>query len=418
MDHTISTDLPLWSILTPHSSRPFHISSSSPSYLPFIPFIPLTPYPYPYPSASLMTFTHLFLFPLLFTLPLIFSLPNPTPIPSPTATRGVVNGYCTGSTTVDPCPLSVLSNYSSIINAVSINSYKISDAGHLEPCSPDTPGCTWAPDVEEYNRNITLLPLSPPMQVIPLVFDNDGNTIKGFRAMMAGNLSGANIAYLTAAAVKFNYSAINMDWEPSCWQSKPSQCQWPTPAEAMAYVDFLRQLAQSLHSVGRPLTVCANHDECGNCAGYDKLCSSDQMSMGSCNCCAFQTWFNATALCAASEIDTISVMDTYGSFYAQQMDMAVATWTKAGCAASRLSLGLLQDEVTTAKGATQMMEEVRKVGASRVDIWSNPWTTSTLIGVWDDALRAFINGTARGDVDTSADRMELVRMARGRKRGQ
>ena len=372
-----------------------------------------------------MTPTYFFVLSLLFTLPLIFS--SPTPTPPTTATRGLVNGYCTGSTTVDPCPLSTLSTYSSVINSVSINSYKISDDGHLETCNPNTPGCTWAADVEEYNRNITLLPVTPPLQVMPLVYDNDGNTIKGFRAMIAGNLSVTNIDFLTQAAVKFNFSAISMDWEPSCWASKASECQWPTAAEALVYVQFLRQLAISLHSVKKTLTVCANHDTCGTCGDeYVKSCGNDQWSVGQCNCCAFQTWFNATALCGASEIDTISVMDTYGSFQSQFMQRAVNTWTNAGCAASRLSLGLLQDEATTAQQASQMMAEVAKLGASKVDIWTNPWTTKTLIGVWDDALKAFINGTAstanvmgafEGKVGKERAQA-LGRVARDRKRGQ
>ena len=336
---------------------------------------------------------------------------------TPVLSGGIVNGYCTGTATDDPCPLSLLSNHSSIINSVSIASYKISNAGLVEPCNKTTPGCTFTVDVESYNHNISLL--TPPLRTLPLIFDNDGNTIHAFRSMLASNLSSTNIAYIVKAAVTYGYSGISMDWEPSCWASKPSQCEWPSIAESAAYTAYLVELASALHAVHLPLTVCADVEQCGSaCKGdaYIAACLNDELSMGTCNCCAFSTWFNTSALCQAKEIDTISVMDTYEApFNAQRMQRAVQPWFNAGCDASRLSLGLLQNQATTAQQAEQMMAEVTKLGVNKVDIWTNPWTTKTLIGVWDAALEAFIKGSHQ-TVEVDED-IPVVVPRRERKRG-
>ena len=286
---------------------------------------------------------------------------------TPVLSKGLVNGYCTGSATSDPCPLSLIANHSSIINSISIATYKLSNYGQVEACNHTTYGCTFAVDVEEANHNISLL--QPAVAVLPLVFDNDGYTVLAFRAMLASNSSAANIKRLVQAAVSRGYSGISMDWEPSCWSQKPSECQWPTIVESNAYLAYLVDLATALHAVHLPLTVCADVERSCQCDGdaYVDKCLADQLPMATCNCCAFQTWFNTSALCQARAIDTISVMDTYGApFNAERMQRAAKPWFDAGCEASRLSLGVLENQATTADQAAQMMQVVTNLGVTKV----------------------------------------------------
>ena len=99
------------------------------------------------------------------------------------APPGVINDYCAGTSTIDPCPLDVVSSTSSLINSVSVTSYKLAPTGLLEPCAQHTPGCAYPSDVEAFNRNLTRL-ANASVLVNPLVFDNDGNTIALFRAML------------------------------------------------------------------------------------------------------------------------------------------------------------------------------------------------------------------------------------------
>ena len=332
-------------------------------------------------------------------LPLLLAalvlLPLTSASPPLAAPPGVINGYCAGTSTVDPCPLDIVSSTSSLINSVSVTSYKLATTGLLEPCAQQTPGCAYPGDVEAFNRNLTRL-ANASVLVNPLVFDNDGNTIASFRAMLNHSHAQANIDYLVQAAVRLGYAGVSMDWEPSCWEARPSRCAWPTVAEADAYLAFLTRLAHALHAQRLPLTVCADHEVCNvpcNGDAYLQPCANDTWSMAQCNCCAFQAWFPAPALCR-SPVDVISVMDTYEApFNADRFARAVAPWTDAGCTPQRMSLGLLQNEANTTAQAAAMFAAVRAVGVTRVDIWDNPWTSKDVTGVWADSMRAFIGGS-------------------------
>ena len=320
------------------------------------------------------------------------------PTPPAAASRGVVNGYCTGTGSADvPCSLDAIASYSSAINSVSIASYKLSPVGVIEPCNATTSGCLWHDDVEAFNSDIVAR-FNHTVQVTPLVFDNDGDTVAAFRAMLAHNRTQQNIDALVAATVRHGYNGISMDWEPSCWLDAPSKCAWPTVEEAQAYAAFLARLGDAMHVKGLPLTVCADHEVCTvPCDGdaYLAHCTVDEWSMAQCNCCAFQAWFNASTLCAASSrIDVVSVMDSYANaFNERTFNRSVAPWFAAGCTAERMSLGLLQNQAATADAVKEMMAAVRALGISKVDIWSNPWRSKDVIGVWQDELRAFVNGS-------------------------
>lgn len=207
------------------------------------------------------------------------------------AVPGVVNGYCEGGGRHGQlaCSLDSIRASSAYINSLSITSYRLNINGSIQPCSNSTPECPFPGDVEAFNSAV-MSELEGAVQVTPLVFDNDGETISAFRAMQAANLSAANIQALVSAAVQYNYTGLSMDWEPSCWQKKPSLCQWPTVEESVAYAAFVDSLAAALDAVQLPLTVCADHEICDpyQCEGdgYIAHCLADEWSMEVCTSCA------------------------------------------------------------------------------------------------------------------------------------
>ena len=316
---------------------------------------------------------------------------------SAAAVRGVVNGYCEGGSRRQQlgCSLESIRANASFINSLSITSYHLNDNGSIETCSPSTPLCPFPGDVEAFNAAV-MSELEGAVQVTPLVFDNDGDTVRAFRAMQAANLSDANIRALVSAAVRYNYTGLSMDWEPSCWQKKASLCQWPTVEEAEAYAVFLSSLASALAAVSLPLTVCADHEVCDpySCGGDDYIqhCLNDEWDMAVCNCCAFQTWFNASRLCSLTSISRISVMDSYARapFNSTVFQQSVQPWYDAGCAASRMSFGLLTDEASTEGELDLMFATIGKLGVKSVDIWVNPWRSADLTSHWADRLKRFI----------------------------
>ena len=236
--------------------------------------------------------------PLSYLVALLLLLVTLSSAASPLAPpHGIVNGYCTGTTTADPCPLDVVASSTSLINSISVASYRLASTGLLQPCSTRTPTCAFPVDVEEFNHNLTTL-TNTSLLVTPLVFDNDGATVASFRAMLNQSHSQANIDYLTGAAVRLGYSGVSMDWEPSCWEKEPGECEWPTVAEAGAYVDWLTQLSHAMTAKGLPLTVCADHEVCAvQCEGdgYLQHCGANaSWTMAQCNCCAFQVRITRT----------------------------------------------------------------------------------------------------------------------------
>ena len=213
----------------------------------------------------------------------------------PTASStGIVNGYCNGvrNLTHLACTIDQLQSHSAIINSLSITAYHLSAAGVVEPCGNHSRGCPFPVDVEQYNARVVRE--VPGMSVVPLVFDNDGNTVASFRAMWKGGYADSNIELLVNSTVTYNYSGLSMDWEPSCWLQRPSQCSWPTVAESQQYTGFITKLSAAFVAAGRELTVCADHEVCDpyDCEGDDylKKCAADEWSMAVCNCCAFHTW--------------------------------------------------------------------------------------------------------------------------------
>lgn len=228
---------------------------------------------------------------LLFCLSLI-AVQLPT-----TISTGIVNGYCNGWSANLSCSLHNLHTHRHAINSLAISSYHLSPAGLIVPCSADSGDCPFPTDVEQYNARV--VHELPSLSVVPLVFDNDGKTVEQTRAMWSNGHADTNIALLVNRTLTYNYTGLSMDWEPSCWQQRPSQCNWPTVAESQAYTGFLTRLSAAFVAVDRVLTVCADHEVClpdVDCGGddYIKHCMADEYSMSWCNCCAFQTWSTHT----------------------------------------------------------------------------------------------------------------------------
>ena len=353
---------------------------------------------------------------------------------------GVVNGYCNGYSKNLTCSLDNLRSHSSYINSLAVSSYHLSKAGLVIPCADGDYNCPFPGDVEAYNARVVRE--VPGVLVVPLVFDNDGLTVEQTRAMWAGGHAAENIQRLVNATLRYNYSGLSMDWEPSCWEDQPSDCSWPTVEEANAYTQFLSNLSDAFVANDRVLTVCADHEMClpdVDCGGddYIKHCLANEYSMSWCNCCAFQTWlarntleshthtaydcslptrpltpsldlnrmlrFNATALCAIPTRPNIAVMDSYGDahpFNASDMTAAVQPWFDAGCTAERMSFGLLSDQALSPTEATAVLDAVSALGVKRVDIWSQPWTWPNFTEVWSDGFKRFIadNETAAAAV--------------------
>ena len=88
----------------------------------------------------------------------------------------------------------------------------------------------------------------------------------------------------------------------------------------------------------------ANYTACEAAGdGYAEQCATGRWDMGACNCCAYTTWFNASALCAPGVVDTVVNMDTYlhaplnGSLF----DAAMRYYADAGCAPEGGGIGKL-----------------------------------------------------------------------------
>ena len=215
------------------------------------------------------------------------------------ASTGIVNGYCTGYNANLSCSLDRLQSDVSIINSLSTSAYHLSADGLIVPCATDSYDCPFPIDVEAYNARV--VSEVPGMLVVPLVFDNDGKTVEQTRAMWSNDYAAANIATLLNRTLTYNYSGLSMDWEPSCWKHKPSECSWPTVAESQQYTTFLTKLSAVFVANDRVLTICADHEVClpdVDCGGDDYIahCLADEYSMSWCNCCAFQTWSTHTSV--------------------------------------------------------------------------------------------------------------------------
>ena len=213
-----------------------------------------------------------------------------------TSATGIVNGYCNGGSNASTlaCSFQTLQSTTPIINSLSIASYHLSSAGLIQPCSLHTPTCPFPGDVEQFNARV-VKEIPGMAEVVPLVFDNDGNTISSIRAMWGNDgYEKLNIDTLVNVTLFYNYTGLSIDWEPSCWLHKPSLCTWPSLAEARRYTGFIARLSEAFSGVDRVLTVCADHEVCEyDCGGdgYLKQCAADVWSMAQCNCCAFQTWY-------------------------------------------------------------------------------------------------------------------------------
>ena len=140
---------------------------------------------------------------------------------------------------------------------------------------------------------------------------------------------------------------------------------------------------------------CAAAAACAAGAGaYPAACESGAWGVDACNCCAYTTWFNASALCAPGVVDTVVNMDTYlhaplnGSLF----DAAMQYYADAGCAPEdgRLAVGLLAAEAANASEAAAVMARVEAWQAREVDFWVNMWQNAAALDAWAPALHAFL----------------------------
>jgi len=85
-------------------------------------------------------------------------------------------------------------------------------------------------------------------------------------------------------------------------------------------------------------------------------------------------------------------MDTYQerptNFTA--FELAIDWYTAHGCAADRMSIGLLAGQASTSTEATRVLDAVRRANVSSVDIWANLWSQPELLEAWQAPLAAFV----------------------------
>ena len=229
-----------------------------------------------------------------------------------------VSSYCT-----DDCvdALSVSGDLDAI-NAFSTTSYYVSREGLLTECNPSYPACNWTSmgSVDVFNAAVQA---TTGARAQPLVFSNSGDMTVAFRALVSrsGGVAEA-AAFLADKAAAFNYTRVQLDLEPSCWAASPSDCGWPTSADADAYIALVNASADALRKVGSGVGVCVGNWPQGQCSpanytaceaagdGYAEQCATGQWDMGACNCCAYMRFYALEQLCA-SRADLIVNMDTY-----------------------------------------------------------------------------------------------------------
>ena len=279
----------------------------------------------------------------------------------------VVSSYCTGPVPCISSPSSIADSLASV-NAFSITSYYISTAGSIQPCSDSYSACNWS--VGNVSESSASLQASTGALAQPLVFSNSGDMVASFRALVA-RPRGIETAcgVLRAHAVRFRFSRIQLDLEPSCWAKNASACEWPVRRDALDFVLFVNATAAALGAVGAKLSVAvaawpesqctaAQHSTCSDAgeSGYSAGCISGGWDVATCNCCAYLHFYDARALCA-SRAATIVSMDTYMTapanltFFAE----AIRWYHEQGCAPSRLAVGLLADEAASPREAAELV---------------------------------------------------------------
>ena len=315
----------------------------------------------------------------------------------------LASSYCTNH----GCHEHVISESTRAVNGFSTTSYYVALDGHLTPCGPEYGACNWTSafgDPDEFNSAVRR---ATGAVAQPLAFSNSGDMVQAFRALVAAP-SGIDsaAAFLSDRAARYNYTRMQLDLEPSCWAGDASECEWPTSDDADNYVRFINATADALAPVGAGVAVAVGNWPGGKCTplnytscvaagdNYTARCRAGEWSVGSCNCCAYVTFFALEQICA-SRAATIVNMDTYqdAPFEPQAFHDAMHWYLEHGCAPEKMAIGLLTGEATDAAGAAEVLNAVgRYPGVVELDIWANIWAQPAALATWVAPLEGFLDG--------------------------
>jgi hypothetical protein len=161
-------------------------------------------------------------------------------------------------------------------------------------------------NVEEFNAHAQE---ASGIEAVPFVFNNAGSMVADFRTMNSRLANRESvISTLVNAAIRYGYSTMSLDLEPSCWATDTyTDCEFPTMTDAVAYQSFINELSDKLHALqpSVSLSLASASYPPANCEGgypqfarcdekYAENCASGDLDISTCNCCAFTTWFNAS----------------------------------------------------------------------------------------------------------------------------
>jgi hypothetical protein len=310
-----------------------------------------------------------------------------------------VSSYLTSS--IDAASIS---NALSAIDMFSSTSYFLNSTGQIEACGPTIAPCNWTSgDVEQFNAAVQR---ETGAVAQPLVFSNSGDMVRHFRRLLdrTNGMVEAG-AFLAARAVRYNYSLLQLDLEPSCWAENASACEWPSlGGDALAYVQFVNATSDALAAVGAKLTVAVGNWPGGQCTppqeaacngagdAYATACEAGAWPVDTCNCCAYyRGWFALDQLCASRAARIVN-MDTYqdAPFNESAFFLAIDWYIAHGCAPERTSIGLLVDEAHTPAHAAAVLSAVGRTGSvPAIDIWANLWQQPTQLAAWKRGLETF-----------------------------
>jgi hypothetical protein len=312
------------------------------------------------------------------------------------------------------------------LNSVTVLTYQLNASGELQHCNENDPACLWSGDVVSFNKHISQAS-GGKVRTVPLVFNNAGTMITSFQTMMSNdndNNYKQVIDTLTQDAVENDYDGLSLDLEPSCWQSDAALCPgWPSSKDAANYAKFVNELSQSLHGIGKTLSVAVGADPETQCEGgfamqeafctnedsYLSNCGNGIYNMSICNCCAFTTWFNLEWLCD-TEVDLVVNMDTYmDNFDPDLFDRVMTYYYEKGCnyKEGRVAVGLLVQEGNGNDDSNDIEAVFQKVesydGVNEVDIWVNLWESSQELSLWQPSLKQFLSSDTPSSSSSSSD---------------
>ena len=311
----------------------------------------------------------------------------------------IVSSYCTSPS---GCLPSVVERNFPALNAFSTTSYYLGADGDIRTCNERYAACNWTSPVrvDDFNEKTQM---STGALAQPLLFSNSGDMVRAFRALASRGV-GRAAAFLANKAGQHGYSRLQLDLEPSCWAKNASMCEWPTAADARAYVAFVNATADALRAAaGATVSVAVGswpdaqckpgqYDNC-TAAGeaYAAACSAGEWPVDACNCCAYASGFYDVGGLCASRAATIVNMDTYQTSPANLSAFreALGWYAQHGCTPERLAAGLLANEAANASEARALVQAAAEAGVWELDVWVNLWAKPKRLRAWRTAFEAF-----------------------------